>query len=115
MSDLNFFFFFKDKSRNLFKFVSVLLSASVERGGVSRMRDFVLTTELCTVCLYIDKACLYCQVTLAETTSSKRVEHSSRQDTADLLSFPRRAAMEEFHMKEGEFHVTKEARASFDK
>ena len=29
-----------DKSRNLFKFVSVLLSASVERVGVSRMRDF---------------------------------------------------------------------------
>ena len=28
-----------DKSRNLFKFVSVLLSASVERVGVSRMRD----------------------------------------------------------------------------
>ena len=30
----------KDKSRHLFKFVSVLLSASVERVGVSRMRDF---------------------------------------------------------------------------
>ena len=30
----------KDKSRNLFKFVSVLLSESVERVGVSRMRDF---------------------------------------------------------------------------
>ena len=30
------------KSRNLFKFVSVLLSASVERVGVSRMRDFFL-------------------------------------------------------------------------
>ena len=29
-----------DKSRNLFKFVSVLLSASLERVGVSRMRDF---------------------------------------------------------------------------
>ena len=29
-----------DKSRDLFKFVSVLLSASVERVGVSRMRDF---------------------------------------------------------------------------
>ena len=39
-----FFFFFsiskKDKSCNRFKFVSVLLSASVERVGVSRMRDF---------------------------------------------------------------------------
>ena len=33
--------FFKDKSRNLFKFVSVLLSASVERVGVSRVRDFL--------------------------------------------------------------------------
>ena len=33
-------FFFKDKSCNRFKFVSVLLSASVERVGVSRMRDF---------------------------------------------------------------------------
>ena len=31
-----------DKSRNLLKFVSVLLSASVERVGVSRMRDFLL-------------------------------------------------------------------------
>ena len=65
--------------------------------------------------MYIAEACLYCQVTLAETTSSKRVEHSARQDTADLLSFPMRAAMEEFHMMEGEFHVTEEARASFDK
>ena len=34
------FFFFFIKSRNLFKYVLVLLSASVERGGVSRMRDF---------------------------------------------------------------------------
>ena len=32
--------FFIDKSCNLFKFVSVLLSASVERVGVSRMLDF---------------------------------------------------------------------------
>ena len=30
-----------DKSHNLFKFVSVLLSALVERVGVSRMRDFL--------------------------------------------------------------------------
>ena len=30
----------KDKSCNLLKIVSVLLSASVERVGVSRMRDF---------------------------------------------------------------------------
>ena len=30
----------KKKSYNLFKFVSVLLSASVERFFVSRMRDF---------------------------------------------------------------------------
>ena len=32
----------QDKSCNLFKFVSVLLSASVERVGVSRIRDFFL-------------------------------------------------------------------------
>ena len=38
-----FFSFFLDKSRNLFKFVSVLLSASVERVCVSRMRDFLFT------------------------------------------------------------------------
>ena len=31
-----------DKSCNLFKFVSVLLSASVERVGVSRMWDFFI-------------------------------------------------------------------------
>ena len=36
----NLIFFFIDKSRDLFKFVSVLLSASVERVGVSSMRDF---------------------------------------------------------------------------
>ena len=30
----------EDKSRDLFKFVLVLLSASVERVGVSRKRDF---------------------------------------------------------------------------
>ena len=40
-----FFFFLLDKSRNLFKFVSVLLSASVERVGVSRMRDFKVTNR----------------------------------------------------------------------
>ena len=39
-----FLIFFKDKSCNLFKFVSVLLSASVERVGVSRMRDFYSIT-----------------------------------------------------------------------
>ena len=32
---------FKDKTRNLFKFVSVLLSKLVERVGVSRMRYFL--------------------------------------------------------------------------
>ena len=31
-----------DKSCNLFKFLLVLLSASVERVGVSRMRDFFM-------------------------------------------------------------------------
>ena len=35
-----YFNFFKYKSRNLSKIVSVLLSASVERFFVSRMRDF---------------------------------------------------------------------------
>ena len=34
------FLFFLDKSRKLLKFVSVLLSASVKRFDVSRMRDF---------------------------------------------------------------------------
>ena len=34
------YFFFKDKSRNLYKIVSVLQSASVERFDVSRIRDF---------------------------------------------------------------------------
>ena len=33
------FFFFKDKSRNLSKIVSVLVSASVDRFFVSHMRD----------------------------------------------------------------------------
>ena len=33
----------RDKSRKIFKFVLFLLSASVERVGVSRMRDFQLT------------------------------------------------------------------------
>ena len=36
----------EDKSRNLFKFVSVLLSASVERVGASRMQDFFLLFKL---------------------------------------------------------------------
>ena len=35
-------FFYKDKSCNLLKFVLVLLSASVERVGVSRMRNFFI-------------------------------------------------------------------------
>ena len=35
------YFFFLDKSRNLSKIVSVLLSASVERFFVSRLRDFL--------------------------------------------------------------------------
>ena len=38
--------FFLDKSRNLSKIVSVLLSASVERFFVSRMRDFCITLRL---------------------------------------------------------------------
>ena len=40
----NFFesIFFFDKSCNVFKFLSVLLSASVKRVGVSRMRDFLI-------------------------------------------------------------------------
>ena len=38
--------FFLDKSHNLFKFVSVLLSASVERVGVSRLRNFFLEASL---------------------------------------------------------------------
>ena len=33
-------YIYLDKSRDLFKFVSVLLSASVESVGVSGMRDF---------------------------------------------------------------------------
>ena len=37
---LVFVCFSSDKSRNLFKFVLVLLSASVERVDISRMRDF---------------------------------------------------------------------------
>ena len=41
------------KSRNLSKIVSVLLSASVERVGVSRMRDFLIY-----ICL------LYCNITV---------------------------------------------------
>ena len=36
-----YFYFFLDKSRKLFKIVSVLRSASVERFDVSRMRDFL--------------------------------------------------------------------------
>ena len=40
-----FFFFFFHKSRDLFKFVLVLLSASVERVGVSRMRDFTMYSK----------------------------------------------------------------------
>ena len=35
-----------DKSRNLIKFVLVLLSASVQRAGVSRMRDFKNTLKM---------------------------------------------------------------------
>ena len=40
-----------DKLRNLFKFVSVLLSASVEKVGFSRMRDF-LKPCLIVVCFF---------------------------------------------------------------
>ena len=35
-----------DKSRDLLKFISVLLSASVERVGVSRMQDFSLKRQI---------------------------------------------------------------------
>ena len=45
-------FFFLDKSRNLSKFVSVLLSASVERVGVSRIRDFFLINHATSPKLY---------------------------------------------------------------
>ena len=49
-----FFFFFQDKSCNLFKFVSVLLSASVERVGVSRMRDFFIIWIILLIFWYCD-------------------------------------------------------------
>ena len=48
-----FLFLYKDKSRNLSKIVSVLLSASVERVGVSRMRDFKKKNMLSTLILAI--------------------------------------------------------------
>ena len=41
--------FILDKSCNLFKFVSILISTSVKRVGVSRMRDFSLTEPLSRV------------------------------------------------------------------
>ena len=53
-SDHNFFFI--DKSRNLLKFVLVLLSASVERVGVSRMRDFFLSDKAKT---HVDVRTMY--------------------------------------------------------
>ena len=40
LRDVYVLVFYKDKSRNLSKIVLVLPSASVERVGVSRMRDF---------------------------------------------------------------------------
>ena len=40
-----YFYFFLDKSRKLFKIVSVLRSASVERFDVSLMRDFLMSTS----------------------------------------------------------------------
>ena len=46
MQPIFFNFFLLDKSRNLFKFVSVLLSVLVERVGVSCMRDFFFTQLL---------------------------------------------------------------------
>ena len=38
--------FFLEKSGKLFKFVSLLLSASVERVGVSHIRDFFLRNNI---------------------------------------------------------------------
>ena len=54
----------KDKLRNLFKFVSVLLSASVKRVGVSRMRDFLklMLLLLYSVSLSSDKKSFFCPV-----------------------------------------------------
>ena len=49
-------FFLKDKSRNLFKLVSVLLSAAVERVGVSRMRDSYGPTSSCANLVPVSKA-----------------------------------------------------------
>ena len=42
----NIFSFFLDKSRKLFKIVSVLRSASVKRFDVSRMRDFKIYFDI---------------------------------------------------------------------
>ena len=47
---------FFDKSRNLSKIVSVLLSASVERFNVSRMRDFYIMFTPC------HQTCVTCHV-----------------------------------------------------
>ena len=45
---------FLDTSRNLFKFVLVVLSASVERVGVSRMRDFFITYLFLLSCVNVN-------------------------------------------------------------
>ena len=50
----------RKKLRNLFKFVSVLLSASVERVGVSRMRDF--SPKKIYVSVYFQQQQKKCQV-----------------------------------------------------
>ena len=44
----------KNQSRNLFKFVLVLLSASAKRVGVSRMRDFFN----CLLCVDLENTIL---------------------------------------------------------
>ena len=52
----NFLIFnFWDKSRNIFNFLSVLLSALVEKVGVSHMRVFYLENNIHNIKIYFTK------------------------------------------------------------
>ena len=67
------------KSRNLFQFVSVLPSASVERVGVSRMRDF-LSIVSCPLRV--------CSTHLSFTLLSYRISVSSLVRAARMAALP---------------------------
>ena len=93
------FFFLSDKSCNLSKIVPVLLSASVERFFVSRMRDFSCTilswkcdsTNLFYMVIHVEKIfkALHCKMCDKYCNTKRRIAEDLQETHVFLVSSQR--------------------------